>query len=105
MIVYTEGAELPDLSIAVSDSTGELLDLSSGWTFSLQIKSRTKTLTKTTNINGFRTDPNVIISWATTNDLSTLAPDVYSFQLTVTHTPTGRRRKYADILRILPLDA
>ena len=51
---YIIGAELPDLPITWQDSAGDIIDFSTGWTFTLKLGTagNPAVLTKTTGISG-----------------------------------------------------
>lgn len=102
MIKWTQGTTIPDLQLGIVDDSGELYDFSQGWTFSLTIKGRTQNFTKTTSITGYEGNPNLIIVWATSNEIVNLASGIYSFVLTATYTPTGKIAKFKDTLLVEP---
>lgn len=109
MIVYPQGAELPDLGITWNTSTGVPIDFSVGWTFVLNLagiypSGAPLVLTKSTGITGNGpVSPNITITWATTGELNTLIPGNYVFQLQATNTTTSKIRDMKDILQITPV--
>lgn len=81
-------AERPDWELWLTDSRGELIDLSSGYTFELKIGARGQAavVTKTTGITGSAgsdTEPNVLIEF-TAGELDDLTSSSYVAQLTAT---------------------
>ena len=63
--LYTKGAALPDYPITWLDANGDLVDLSSGYTFELRLgdPGTSNALTKTTGITGAATAPNCTIAF------------------------------------------
>jgi len=84
-VVMHRGAERPALEITWYDDDGNLIDLSDA-TFAFKIGQRgstaTATVTKTTNIVGAATAPNVTVTW-TAGELD-INHGVYTWQLTAT---------------------
>ncbi len=93
-VSYVLGSELPSLEIAWLDADGDVIDFSTGWTFSLKLASRgaAATITKTTGITGAATSPNVTVAWATTGDLNGLSAGRWTGQLTATRTADSKQR-------------
>lgn len=91
---YTQGAELPDLTVEWKDATGAIINFSSGYTFELRlgIPGSAASLTKTTGITGAATAPNVWVAWASSGELNTLAPGFYHAHLRATRTSDGKLR-------------
>jgi hypothetical protein len=101
---YVQGADLPDLTFTWYAQDGTLIDLSTGYTFSLKIGNpgSAALITKTTGITGAATDPNVTIAWATSGELNTLAPGSYALQLQATRTADSKQRFLTDQITIHP---
>lgn len=93
---YRTGAELPGLTLPwqeeLSAGTFTNLDLSSGYTFTLELVDRdgTVSLTKTTNLTG--AVGSVAVAWAT-NDLA-LTAGTYTLKLRARETATSKDRDY-----------
>jgi hypothetical protein len=69
MITYRVDQELEALGLRWQRGN-EIVDFSTGWTFSLTLSlptSSTAVLTKTTGITGAATYPNITIDWATSD--------------------------------------
>jgi hypothetical protein len=83
-LVYYRGAELPDAEITWLDSSNNIIDFSSGYTFvaKLGTPGSTALLTKSSGITGAATAPNVLIAW-TANELA-LTPGTYSLDIIAT---------------------
>lgn len=97
MISYYKTAERPSLELWLVDDAGDLIDLSSGYTFSLKIgePGSAALLTKTSGITGAAGagtepdgTPNVTVAW-TAGELA-LTPGVYVAQLTATTSSLDR---------------
>lgn len=89
-ITYRRGQEDPPLELPWLQADGTALDLSAGYTFTVQlVASGTAAVTKTTGIVG--SSGAVTITWAA-NELN-IAPGVYD--LLVTATSGARDRCYA----------
>ncbi len=97
---YSPAAELPSLG-HFYEVDGTLIDFSSGFTFTLTVKTRdlvTTMFTKTTNITGAAGagsypsgTPNITVAWATTAELSTLtAGTVYACSLVPRRTSDSK---------------
>lgn len=83
-ITRHRNAERPATTLEITDGPGALIDFSTGYTFSLKIGEvgATALLSKTTDITGAATSPNITITWAA-GELD-LAPGTYPWQLTAT---------------------
>lgn len=103
LVSYVQGAELGDLQITWQDENGEVIDFSSGWSFSLKLgkKNGAAVVTKTTGITGAAAAPNVVVEWATTGELNTAAVKSYDAQLTATRAGDGKQRIMQFTLRII----
>jgi hypothetical protein len=99
---YIQGADLPDLTFEWRDSTGALINFSSGYTFVLKLGTpgSAATLTKSTTITGAATSPNVTVAWATSGELNTLTPGVYTLDLIATRTSDSKQRFLRDSLTV-----
>lgn len=91
MISYATTAERPALDLWILDKDGTLIDLSSGYTFTVKIggPGSTALLTKTSGITGAAGSgveptgtPNLVIAW-TTGELA-ITPGAYTLQVTAT---------------------
>lgn len=116
MYAYRQDQELPAMAIEWLDSNGDVIDFSTGWTFTAKVATKTipgtALITKTTGITGAATSPNVVIDWSTT-DWSALAPatggTVHVVHLTARRTSDSKDRVFRperpiDVL-ILPTPA
>jgi hypothetical protein len=103
-VSYVQGADLPDLAFDWRDSSGALINFSSGYTFVLKIgePGSAASVTKSTGITGAATSPNVTVAWATSGELNTLAVGVYTVQLIATRTSDSKQRFLEDRLTIKP---
>lgn len=101
---YTQGADLPDLTLEWRDSDGSLLPFATGWTFQLKLGTpgSAAALTKTTGITPADTSPNVTIAWPTSAELNTLTPGYYHAELTATRASDSKQRKMAFGIRLDP---
>lgn len=84
-IAYHRSAERPSLRLWLQDDDGDLIDFSTGYTFTLKIgpTGGTALLTKTTGITGAAGSsdiPNVTVDW-TAGELD-LTPKSYTWELT-----------------------
>jgi hypothetical protein len=104
---YHETAARPSAQLWLEDADGTLVDLSSGFTFSLKIghPGSDALLTKTTGITGAAGSgaepdgtPNCTVAW-TAGELAGLDPGVYDWQLTA--TTGGLPRVWSGVLEIL----
>lgn len=87
------GQEDPAYVVTWLDSDGELIDFTSH-TFTLKVVNLTTgatALTKTTNITGAATAPNISVAW-TTSDMSDIGAGSYALILTA--TTGGRDRTF-----------
>jgi hypothetical protein len=104
MLEYTQGAELPDAAITWLDSSGDIIDYSSGWGYQIKVGTvgGSALFTKTTGITGAATAPNVTVTWGTAAELSTLDAGFYTVQLKATRTLDSKDRFMDVQLRIKP---
>lgn len=68
---YRADQELPAIPLTWRDSDNEIIDFSTGWTFTVKTCNAsapsTVLATKTTGITGTATAPNLTIDWSTTD--------------------------------------
>lgn len=112
MLEYTLGDELGDAGLFWEDSFGQLIDLSSGYTFELKVYDGdgAALFTKTTGITGAAGSlttvpptPNLAVAWATSNELSSIAtPGTYPFRVVATRTSGGKTRTFRGTIKLLP---
>jgi hypothetical protein len=90
-VEYQIGEELDDIQITWNDSLGGVRQFATGWTFELKIGALASAalVTKTTNIVGANTAPNVTISWAA-GELDTLPAGTYTGQLKARRTADSK---------------
>lgn len=91
-VSYVKGSELADLTVTWQDSSGNAVDLSSGYTFTVKVgvPGSAASFTKTTGITG--TTTGVSIAWATTAELSALAAGLYVLQIAANRTSDSKDR-------------
>ena len=82
---YKQSQEDPAYAVSWLTNAGATIDFSTGYTFELKLKNEagTDVLTKTSNITGAATTPNVIAAWAA-NELN-ITPGVYFVHLKANH--------------------
>lgn len=99
---YVLGDELGDLAIAWYDRNGDLIDFSTGWTFSVKVGQvgSAALFTKSSGITGAATDPNVTVAWATSGELNSLSAGVYTFQIAATRVADSKVRTRQGEIRI-----
>ena len=99
---YIQGAELPDYTLAWYGQDGELIDFSSGWTFTLLVGTpgQPALLTKSSGIAGDDADPNVTIAWASSGELNDLAPGLYTCDLRARRGSDSKDRFARFALRV-----
>ena len=92
---YVSGAVLADLAVTWLDDAGDVIDFSSGWTFSVKVgaPNSTASFTKTTGITGAATAPNVTIEWATSGEITTLGAGSHTVQITATRSADSKPRR------------
>lgn len=100
---YVSGAELADLEVIWSDSDGAVIDFSAGYTFSLKVGvvGQAASFTKTTNITGASTAPNLTVAWATSGELNGLSAGGYTLQITATRAADSKTRILQGRLDVL----
>lgn len=109
---YVVGADAPSLGLFVREN-GQLIDLSSGYTYSLKVVDQaggTVQFTKTSGITGATGSglppggtPNLVIQWATTGELNSLTGGKrYLAQVTITAGADSRQRIKQFQLSMLP---
>lgn len=100
---YVTGSDLPDLAVSWYDSNGNLIDFSTGYTYQVKVapvNSLVASFTKTTNITGAATAPNLTISWSTSGELNSLSEGTYEVQIQATRTSDSRQRYNPEPIRI-----
>ncbi len=102
-IEYEAEAELPSVEITWRDSAGNLIDFSTGWTFTARVgqTGQAAAVTKTTGITGAATAPNIVIAWSPA-ELDGLAPGTYSLRVLARQTATNKDRTQSTTLTIVP---
>lgn len=64
-LVYLSSSEYPSVQLTWKDSTGAVIDFSSGYTFTVILSiDGAAALTKTSGISGSATAPNITINWS-----------------------------------------
>ena len=92
MLRYIAGSDAPELRLTFQNGDGTYPDFTTGYSFELKIAafgSTTALVNKTTGLTGAAgsaTAPNLIVTWATTNELNTLTPGFYVLQATAKRT-------------------
>ena len=95
------GESLPDLGLFVRDNGALLAGLASGYTFALKVGTLDGDLvfTKSSGIVGQTGanspplgTPNVVIRWATTDELDQLTPGTFKAQLFITRSSDSKVR-------------
>jgi hypothetical protein len=101
---HTLGSELPDDAFEWTDRSDGLIDFSTGWTFTVEVgfPDQDALLTKTTNITGAATSPNVTIAWAEGELGDPLTAGVWPGWITAVHTASGKERKRSFLLKLHP---
>lgn len=98
VLTYYRTAEYPDILLWLQDDDGNLIDFSSGWTFTFKLGSRgsTATFTKTSNITGAAGSgvepsgtPNVSLLFVAA-ELDAVAAGPYTWQLRATNGTRDR---------------
>ena len=107
MMTYNNGAELPDKGYTLRDSSGVNLELDTDWTFTATVYgggTQGIRFIKSTGFTGYDAaqTPNLVVTWATTGELSTLAPGEYMVKYVATYGPSGKTRQFSDTLFIRP---
>jgi hypothetical protein len=98
----TPAASLPDVQFTWNDADGNIIDFSTGWTFKMTIgrPPNAAAITKTSGIVGHAQSPNIIVIW-NPNELISLTPGVWYFQITASYGPSGgKQRVMTGSLRI-----
>lgn len=107
---YTIGDELADLGLFWQDSSGALIDFSSGYTFTVTVTDNAGTsqfTAKTTGITGAvgslaEDTPNVTVAWATSSELSSITTaGIYKFFCTARRTADSKDRTFRGLIRIV----
>jgi hypothetical protein len=102
-VEYTIGAELPDTAITWTDESGNLINFSSGWTFTVKVGDQGKTalLTKSTGITGAAAAPNLTIAWAA-GELDGVGSGAWACQVTAHNTASAKDRIRTFSIKLLP---
>lgn len=101
--VYYKGAELPDLHLTWEDENGDVINFAAGWTFVVKVAregSTTASFTKSTGVTGAASAPNVIVEWATSAELSTLAAGRYVVQVVASRNSDSKDRYFQGPLEV-----
>ena len=91
--VYYRDQEDPAYVVEWADRNGDLIDFSTGYTFQLKlvnVASGTVGLTKTTNITGAATAPNISVAWAVGDLTVTTADGPHRVELRATASSRDR---------------
>ena len=96
LLEYVQGASKPDFTIDWYDDSGNVIDFSTGYTWSLVVTDTNGTkFTKTTNISGAATLPNISGVWAASGEVSSLTgPATYEAVLTATKSGAPRKKAF-----------
>lgn len=86
----TVGTELPDQPFEWKDLNGNVIDFSSGHTFSFRIGAATP-FVKSSGITGAATSPNVTVSFSA-GELDAITPGVYLGELHARRTSDSKDR-------------
>ncbi len=108
---YFVGSDLEDIELWVR-ANGDLIDFTTGYTFSVPVQDKTGTnvFTKTSNITGGAgsglpgasgASPNVTIAWDVGADLDTLDAGRYLAELQIIRTADSKVRKRQFVLELL----
>lgn len=100
---HTLGSELPDDAFDWTDAQNSLIDFSTGWTFSVEVgfPYQEPVLTKTDNISGAATSPNVTIAWDAGELDTPLSAGVWPGWIIATPV-AGKERKRSFLLKLNP---
>lgn len=103
IVKIRSGSELPDREISWLDDTGQLIDFSTGWEFSLRIGTLAKAplLTKIIGIVGDDTDPNVTISFEE-DELDSLPSGLHIAELVANNISSSQDRSMTFWVLVLP---
>lgn len=96
-LTYIQGASLADATLRWEDYNGDPVDLSTGYTFSLEVGP--DGFTKSSGITG--TSTGVTVQWATAGELVAASPGIYSLDVTATRGSDSRIRKARYQLQII----
>src|SRR5262245_6678878 len=101
---YVQGDDLPDLTLTLEDSAGNLYQFATGWTFSLKVgvPGAAAQFTKSSGITGANTAPNVTVQWATSGELNSIAAGTWQLMLFATRTSDSKRHSWTLTLPIKP---
>lgn len=104
IFTHTLGSELPDDAFEWTDGQGNVINFSTGWTFTVVVgfPNQAPTLTKTDGITGAATAPNVTISWADDELDDPLTAGSWPGWISATNTGSGKNRKRSFLLKLNP---
>jgi hypothetical protein len=92
--------ELPSTPFVWNDRDGNLVDFSSGWTFTFEVSlNGTIVLSKTSGITGSASSPNVTVDWAV-NELAALGAGDYTGRLIARRTADNKDRMFPGRLTL-----
>jgi len=95
---YTAGQE-PTVNATFRDSAGNVIDFSSGWTFTAKVGDSTGTkVTQSSGIVGSSVSPNVSIPFAAS--ALDIAPGNYVLQVRAVNIASGRDRYFQTNIQI-----
>lgn len=102
---YSIGDSLSDLAIYWQADDNTYRDFSSGWSFEVKVgDANGVTFTKTAGITGAAggpTVPSIVVAWATTDELTTIAtPGNYYVQIRATRTGDAKKLTKRGTLRM-----
>lgn len=100
-VTYIAGAELPDLAITWRASNGDVIDFSSGWTFTVKVGKPwgEAEIVKTNGVTGAAAAPNVTVAWAA-GELDGLDPGDYDLEVLARRMSDNKDRAMKATLRI-----
>ena len=93
VLKYYRGGERPSVSLTWRNADGAVIDLSTGYEFEFKVGApgQQAVFTKTTNISGAQTSPNVLISFAP-NELDDVPVGLHVAQLRARETAGSQDR-------------
>ena len=103
-VEYVQGSDLPDLALSWFDYSGAIIDFTSGYSFELKLgkPGSPALVTKTTGFTALLTDPNLIVSWASTGELNSIAVGEYRCQIRATRIADNKQRTTIFWFVVLP---
>lgn len=102
MQTYVQGAALPDLAIRWTDAAGNVIDFSTGYSFTVRVGKQGKPaeVEKTDGVEGAATDPNLTISWDA-GELDPLTPGIWTVEIIATRDSDSRPRVMTTPISVL----